>query len=98
MIKEIDRAEMEALLGKGAQLIDVRESDEVASGMISGALHMPLSSFDSFKNQLAKDKPIVFYCRSGRRSLKTAEMAENWGHADLYSLRGGYLAYSGQAF
>lgn len=98
MIKEIDRPEMEELVKGGAQLVDVRESDEVAGGMIPGAVHMPLSSFDEFKTQLSSEKPIVFYCRSGRRSLKTAEMAENWGHAELYSLRGGYLGYTGQAF
>lgn len=97
MIKEIDLDEMKTLVGQGALLVDVREDDEVAAGAIPGHVHMPLSDFDQYRTQLPKDKAIVFYCRSGRRSLKTGEMALAWGHTNpLYSLRGGYLAYAGE--
>lgn len=97
MIKECDTKEMETLVKQGAMLIDVREMDELTGGTIPGHVHMPLSCFDDFKDQLPKDKVIVFYCRSGRRSLKSAELAKAWGcNKDLYSLRGGFLAYSGE--
>ncbi len=96
MIKEIDVEEMKKLVAEGALLVDVREDDEVAAGAIPGHIHMPLSDFDQYRDKLSKDKAIVFYCRSGRRSLKTGEMALEWGHKNpLYSLRGGYLAYAG---
>jgi len=96
MIKEIDLSELEDLLATGAVLVDVREQAEVDDGMIAGSSHMPLSEFDDFKDEVSKDKPTVFYCRSGRRSLKAAELAEEWTSQDLYSLKGGYLAYTGQ--
>lgn len=97
MIKEIDIAEMNKLVGQGALLVDVREDDEVAAGAIPGHVHMPLSTFDQYRDKLPKDKAIIFYCRSGRRSMKSGEMAQAWGHTNpLYSLRGGYLAYAGE--
>jgi rhodanese-related sulfurtransferase len=93
VIKEINQAQMEELLNKGAALIDVREEEELESGIIPGHIHMPLSDFDSYSDQLPKDRPIVFYCRSGRRSLAAAELAREWTTQDLYSLAGGILEY-----
>ncbi len=58
-----------------AVLIDVREQDEIQSGMIKGANFIPLSLIKSHPDQavvkikaLASDKKIYFYCRSGTRS------------------------------
>src|SRR5687768_12056712 len=94
MIKEIDREEMERLIEEeSAVLIDVREDEELEEGSIDGHIHMPLSRFDEFEEILSKSKPIIFYCRSGRRSLKSAEAAEEWTDQPLYSLAGGYLGY-----
>lgn len=97
MIEEIDVAEMDALVEQGAILVDVREQEEVDEGMIDGAVHMPLSEFENFAEDISKSKPTVFYCRSGRRSLKAAELASEWTDQPLYSLIGGYLAYSEQS-
>jgi len=94
MIKEIDREEMERLLlEEEGLLVDVREDEEVDEGAIEGFVHMPLSRFEEFRDQIPPAKPIIFYCRSGRRSLKTAEIAEEWTDQPLYSLAGGYLGY-----
>lgn len=94
MFKEITLDELEDLLSEGATLVDVREDDEVADGAIPGNVHMALSVFDSFKDDISKDKPTVFYCRSGRRSMKACEIASQWTEQQLYSLAGGYLAYA----
>lgn len=93
MVKEIQLDELEPHLAQGAVLIDVRELEEVEEGAIDGMIHMPLSEFESFKDKLPKDKPIVFYCRSGRRSMAAGEMASQWTSQPLFSLEGGYLAY-----
>jgi rhodanese-related sulfurtransferase len=99
LIKEIGREEMEKLLDGGAFLVDVREEDELLDGFIEGSTHMPLSSFDTLVHQLPKSQSIVFYCRSGRRSMKTAELAQKAGYKqDLYSLAGGYLEYAEEEF
>lgn len=97
MTKEINRDEMEELLDDGAQLVDVREEEELEGGAIEGHVHVPLSEFEDHSDLLAKDRPIIFYCRSGRRSLKAAELAESLGFSqDLYSLKGGYVGYTGE--
>ena len=93
-IKEIDVAELDQYIKNGAELVDVREAQELEDeGVIPGYKHMPLSSFDDYEGQVSKSKPTVFYCRSGRRSLKAAELALGWTTQPLYSLRGGILAY-----
>ncbi len=94
MIKEITVKELDQYLEEGCQLVDVREDDEVAHGMIPNSKHFPLSSFIDYKNQIQKDKPVIFYCRSGKRSLKAADLAKDWTEKPVYSLRGGYLEYS----
>ena len=58
-----------------AVLVDVREHDETILGMAAPAKEMPLSEaqantskWQSFVQSLPKDKEIIVYCRSGRRS------------------------------
>jgi rhodanese-related sulfurtransferase len=96
-ISECTVEDLDGLLDDGAILIDVREEDEIdTNGGIDGSLVMPLSRFDEFKDEFPTDKSIVFFCRSGRRSLKAADIASNWTDQPLYSLAGGYIAYCGE--
>ena len=53
------------------QLVDVRSDDEVASGLIPGAIHIPLDALEARLDQLDKSKPIIVHCATGVR----AEMA-----------------------
>ena len=93
-ITEIDVSELDQYLKSGAQLVDVRETQELSDeGSIPGHKHMPLSRFEEFKSQISKSSPTVFYCRSGKRSMKAADIASQWTSQELFSLRGGILAY-----
>lgn len=72
-IKPLDAQKMQN--EKKAILIDVRELDETKDGMAKGALFIPLSMMKDKKVEwekivatLPKDKTIIVYCRSGRRS------------------------------
>jgi hypothetical protein len=53
-------------------VVDCREDDEVKHGMIEGAYHIPLGQIvrDMGKPvvQNLKDKRVLVYCRSGKRS------------------------------
>lgn len=59
-----------------AVIIDVREKNEIASGMIDIAKWLPLSTIEentSWLNtydKLTQGKQVFLYCRSGRRSEK----------------------------
>jgi len=81
-------------------LVDVRNDDEVARGMITGAIHIPLATLPVQYELLTKAETIVFYCHSGVRSAHAADFAANKGCENVYNLVGGVLAWAkaGQAF
>ena len=94
MAKEIDIKQLCAFLKSGAELVDVREAEELLKdGKIQNTKHWPLSSFSLREAEISKTRPTIFYCRSGLRSLKAAEIASVWTEQDVYSLRGGFIAY-----
>lgn len=74
-------------------LVDVRNDDEVARGMISGAIHVPLATLPTQYDALAKADAVVFYCHSGVRSAHAAEFASSKGCKKAYNLIGGVLAW-----
>ena len=57
--------------GDRVLIIDVRTDQEVASGLISGARHIPLEKLEDVTSELSGDKEVLIYCANGIR----AEMA-----------------------
>lgn len=60
-------------------LIDVREPNETAHGMIPGSLSMPLSRFDPTALQVEDGRRLVFSCAAGVRSRIAIEAARKAG-------------------
>lgn len=79
--------------GTDAQIVDVRESAEVADGMIAGAHHIPLGELPARLGELDKTRPVVAVCRSGRRSAAAAEQFAAAGFT-AYTMTGGMLDWS----
>lgn len=72
-IKPIDAQKM--VTEKKAIILDVRESEELKEGKVKDAIVIAKSLMDNNKEawgreiaKLPKDKTIIVYCRSGRRS------------------------------
>jgi rhodanese-related sulfurtransferase len=40
-----------------------------------------------------KDKEVIVYCRSGRRSMLACQILDQMGFKDTYNLEGGILAW-----
>ena len=58
-----------ALLEKGAVIIDVRTAGEYANGHIKGSKNIPLDIINGRVAELKKaGKPVITVCRSGARS------------------------------
>lgn len=77
-------------------LVDVRQPEEYRQSHIPGAKLMPLPQLVQTMDQLPEDKELVFYCRSGGRSMAAAAMLDEEGHAaTIYNLTGGMLAWDG---
>lgn len=74
-------------------LVDVRNPDEVARGVIQGATHVPLHLIPVKVDALKGDLPLVFYCHSGMRSAQASAFMTNKGRSNVYNLQGGILAW-----
>jgi rhodanese-related sulfurtransferase len=82
----------ELLVGADVQLIDVRETDEYEAGRIAGARLVPLAQLPGEVAGLDRERPIVFYCRSGSRSAMATEAFRGAGF-DAHNMAGGLLEW-----
>jgi len=69
-------------------VIDVRSAEEYAAGHVPGAVNIPHDQVASRLAEIPKDKEVVLYCRSGRRSGLAAETLEANGYKNLQLLQG----------
>ncbi len=60
-------------------LLDVRQEWEYEERHLPGALWIPLSELPDRLDQVAHDKPVLVYCRSGGRSKAGAMLLEGAG-------------------
>ncbi len=82
----------------GLVVLDVRTPAEFVAGHVPGALNV---SHDQLPAKLAevaahKDKEVVLYCRSGRRTLIAEEILRGAGFTKLLHLEGDYLAWEAE--
>lgn len=75
-------------------LLDVREPDETAQGIIEGAHLIPLSQLPDQLDQLPKDKEIYVICRSGNRSRRVCAFLSDRGF-QCVNMTGGMKSYTG---
>jgi len=81
-------------------LIDVREDMEYEMGHLKGVdMLKPTSSFQQWAEQLfneAKDKTIIFTCRTGARSGQVQNVFRSNGHERVINHSGGIVSYRGE--
>jgi len=96
-MKEINAAQLaEKITAKEEMtLIDVREAEEVAYGMIPGSIHIPLGSLPMQLSKLSKHIPYIIICRSGSRSGLVAQMMESNGY-DATNYVDGIIGWTGE--
>ena len=78
----------EALADGSAQVIDVREPYEREAGHIAGSRHVGLQDLAAQAETVDRDRPVIFQCRSGARSLMAAQAFRRVGY-DAWSMAGG---------
>ena len=96
-MKEISVQELKEMRDKGEdfQLIDVREEFEYEVSNLGGTL-IPLGGILIEAEKVAKDKPVIVQCRSGKRSAAAIMQLEQLGYTNLYNLQGGILAWASE--
>ncbi len=80
--------------GQDFQLIDVREAYEFEAGNIGGQ-GIPLGELAASVNLIDKNRPVVFLCKSGKRSAQAIENITSLtaGYSNLRHLKGGLLSW-----
>ena len=96
-IKEINKDELKRMQQSGddVAIIDVREPEESAQGMIPGAVAIPRGVLELHIDEVTadKNKKIVCYCGGGSRSALAAYMLQRMGFKNVMSLIGGYRGW-----
>ena len=86
---EVTPEQTAAALDDGsATVVDVREAYEREAGYIDGTRHIELERLASQAETIDPDRPVVFYCRVGSRSLMAAQAFRRAGF-DASSMAGG---------
>ncbi len=98
-VKDLTVEEVKAGMDAGKiLLIDVREPDELAVERIPGTVEMPLKSFNPAALPDPRDKKLVFFCRSGNRSVTAALLAQQAGLPYDAHMAGGIKAWKAAGF
>ena len=91
--EELSPARVAKMLREETQLIDVREPDERAAGHIQDdTAHIEMDQLAEQAGSIDRERPVVFYCRSGSRSLLAAQAFAAAGY-DAHNLDGGLKAW-----
>jgi rhodanese-related sulfurtransferase len=77
-----------ALSEGSAQVIDVREDYEREACHVAGTRHVELARLTAEAGTIDRDRPVIFQCRVGSRSLMAAQAFRRAGY-DAYSMAGG---------
>lgn len=94
-MKEISVQELKEKIDNNEdfQLIDVRETFEYEVSNLNGE-NIPLGGILIEAHKVAKDKPVIIQCRSGKRSAAAVmQLEQQYGYDNLYNLKGGILAW-----
>ena len=74
-------------------VLDVRSPEEFASGHVPGAVNVPYDQVASQLAKIPKDKDVVLYCRSGRRTELAGAALKADGYTKLEHLQGDMQAW-----
>ena len=91
-VADIEVDELEAQLGRGARLIDVREPDEYTGGHVPGAVSIPLATVPDHLEEFRGTNAVYVICQSGGRSRRAAEFVADHG-IDVVNVAGGTGAW-----
>lgn len=92
-IVNVDWAKALEMQKAGAVLIDVRTPAEVAEGAVAGSINIPLQEAEQRLGEFPKDKDLLIYCRSGKRSMAVSNFLIQNGYERVFNVEGGIIAY-----
>ena len=92
MYEQITAEEAKKIMDSGEEhiILDTREQGEFDEGHIPGAILIPYTEIENKAEEMLpdKDKLILVYCRSGRRSKIAAEALSKLGYTNVKEFGG----------
>jgi rhodanese-related sulfurtransferase len=80
------------LIDAGATLVDVRRPYEFEGGHLPGAVNIEMNELARHSEEIPRNRPVVFYCRSGNRSSMAVDAFREAGY-DAHNIDGGITAW-----
>src|ERR1700691_1531368 len=100
-IQEVDPSEVKELIGEGVAIVDVRGSEEFATGHLPGAKSIPRGHLESRIESAVPDRSaqVILYCASGQRSAYAARtLTEDMGYEHVRSMTGGITLWKDRGY
>ena len=92
MYEQITPIDAKKIMDSGEEhiILDTREQDEFDEGHIPGAILIPYTEIENKAEEMLpdKDKLILVYCRSGRRSKIASESLAKLGYTNVIEFGG----------
>ena len=96
-IREVSVADTQARVAanQDVKLIDVREDNEWQAGHAAGAKHLGKGIIERDIEEQVPDKSteLILYCGGGYRSALVADVLQQMGYTNAFSMAGGWKAW-----
>ncbi|MGI8735483.1 MAG: rhodanese-like domain-containing protein [Pyrinomonadaceae bacterium] len=96
-IREVSVADTQSRMSAdpNVKLIDVREDNEWQAGHATGAEHLGKGIIERDIEQQVPDKSteLILYCGGGYRSALVADVLQQMGYTNAFSMSGGWKAW-----
>ncbi len=96
-IKELTVSETRERLSNNpaAKLVDVREDNEWDAAHAAGAIHLGKGIIERDIEATVPDKSseVILYCGGGYRSALAADVLQQMGYTNVFSMAGGWKAW-----
>lgn len=91
----VDETQQRMQSDKGVRLIDVREDNEWEAGHATGSSHLGKGIIERDIEATVPDKAteVILYCGGGYRSALAADVLQQMGYTNVFSMAGGWKAW-----
>ena len=91
----VEETQKRILENPAAKLVDVREDDEWNEAHAKGAIHLGKGIIERDIEATVPDKSteVILYCGGGFRSALAADVLQDMGYTNVFSMAGGWKAW-----
>jgi len=88
-IKSVEVSQIDALVNKGAKLLDVRRPGEFEISHVKGSQFFPLANIHDNLGDIVENQQYLIYCAGGYRSMIASSILKSKGY-NLINIYGGF--------